>query len=44
MDTTQSLANAENGLASATRSTPDGNDTPNKLEKSSVSRYTPNEN
>merc|ERR1712141_833698 len=38
MDIKQSLANAENGLASDTRSTPDGNDTPNKLEKSSDGR------
>ena len=39
MDVKQSLANAENGKASDTRSTPDGNDTPNKLEKISVSKY-----
>ena len=39
MDVKQSLANAEKGKASDTRSTPDGNDTPNKLEKTSVSKY-----
>ena len=39
MDVQQSLANPENGRASDTRSTPDGNDTPNKLEKISVSKY-----
>merc|ERR1712150_346438 len=38
MDVKQSLANAENGKASDTRSTPDGNNTPNKLEKSSDGR------
>ena len=36
MDAKQSLANAENGKAS---DTPDGNDTPNKSEKISVSKY-----
>ena len=36
MDAEQSLANAENGKAS---DTPDGNDTPNKSEKISVSKY-----
>ena len=39
MDSQQSLANAETGKVSDTRSTPDGNDTPNKLEKNSVSKY-----
>ena len=39
MDVKQSLANAENGKASDTRSNPDGNDTPNKSEKLSVSKY-----
>ena len=40
MDAKQSLANAETGKASDTRSNPDGNDTPNKLENISVSKYT----
>ena len=39
IDVKQSLANAENGKPSDTRSTPDGNDTPNKLDKISVSKY-----
>ena len=39
MDTKQSLANAETERASDARSTHDGNDTPNKSEKISVSRY-----
>ena len=39
MDVKQSLANAENEKASDTRLSPDGNDTPNKLEKISVSKY-----
>ena len=39
MDVKQSLANAETGKASDARSTPDGNDTPDKLEKISVSKY-----
>ena len=40
MNAKQSLANAETGKASDTRSNPDGNDTPNKLENISVSKYT----
>ena len=40
MDSQQSLANAETGKASDTRSNPNGNDTPNKLENISVSKYT----
>ena len=40
MDAKQSLANAETGKASDTRSNPNGNDTPNKLENISVSKYT----
>ena len=39
MDVKQSLVSDENGKASDTRSTPDGNDTPNKLENISVSKY-----
>ena len=39
IDVKQSLANAENGKTSDTRSTPDGKDTPNKLEEISVSKY-----
>lgn len=39
MNEKQSLANAENGIASDTRSTPNENDTPDKLEKISVSKY-----
>ena len=39
MDVKQSLANAESGKASDTRSNPDENDMANKLQKVSVSEY-----